>query len=182
MEWGTFPCVSWVDESSSKDSTLEKFLKIRPSDRWLLLGFHAAQSNDQLWTAWHCSQRRFQRNNSLARSIDAEFIRYLAGTHHVSEAFQRAGVSSDESAGWMVYLPECDDFTDGYLTPKKDYFEYFDKNSLQLAESLELDLSKKSLSLDLKNANKLGLEGKDIQLDELENALIGFILSSEFHS
>jgi tRNA threonylcarbamoyladenosine modification (KEOPS) complex Cgi121 subunit len=182
MELGRFPCIKWIKDISSNTSVLQKFLKIRPSGRWLMLGDHAAQSNRQLWTAWHCSERRFKRNKSLARNVDAEFIRYLAGTHHVSDAFQRAGLSDDANNGWLVYLPECDDFSDGMAFPKTSYSEIFENESLELLELLNLELSEELPSLSISNANILGLESDNIDIEDLENSLIGFILSSEFNS
>ena len=182
MELGKFPCIAWKITNKSKDSLLDYFLKIRPSEHWLLLGFHAAQSDSQLWTSWHCSQRRFQRNNSLARSMDAEFIRYLAGTHHVSEAFQRAGLGSDDEQGWLVYLPACEEFSDGIVKPENDYLKNFDHKSTELFNLLDLEALDDIPKLNLKNAQKLGFQSEETKLEDLENALIGFVLSSEFHS
>ena len=73
----------------------------------MLLGGHAAQSMDQLWTAWIQATRNELRGAMVARSIDAEFLRYLAGTHHISEAFARAGLQSGQQDAWVVYLPEA---------------------------------------------------------------------------
>ena len=78
MEMPDFPCFR-VDLSNSVENLIQEFLKIRPNQNWLLLADYAAQSQQQLWTAWLLSQRAFLQNRALARSIDAEFLRYIAG-------------------------------------------------------------------------------------------------------
>lgn len=184
MELGAFPCLSWSNSESSSNQILTQFLKIRPSERWLMLGSHAALCDNQLWTAWHCSVRRFFRKTSLARTIDAEFIRFIAGTHHISEAFQRAGVSDTEVEGWIIYLPEIQENNslDNGISPSVGYKDNFETTALGILESLKLTPSHSSLELNLENADKLGMDINDLDFDNLEDALIGFVLSSEFHT
>lgn len=184
MEMGSFPCLAWSKTGSSPKEVLKNFLQIRPSQRWLMIGGHAAHCDNQLWTAWHCSVRRFLRGSQLARTIDAEFIRFIAGTHHISEAFQRAGVSDTDSDGWLIYLPEIvsGDSTDETILPSLDYKDFFEKESQQIIESLNLSVSDTPLKLDLENAIKLGMNVDDLLIENFEDALIGFILSSEFNT
>ena len=84
----------------------------RPSSRAaigaVLLGGHAVMGDEQLWTAWIQASRNELRGRMVARSIDAEFLRYLAGTHHISEAFSRAGLQEGQTTAWVVYLPEAE--------------------------------------------------------------------------
>ncbi|MGB2070024.1 MAG: hypothetical protein ACPHVR_00135, partial [Poseidonia sp.] len=87
-----FPVANVHLSGEAPNEAIDRFLKYRPSERWVLLGGHAAQSMDQLWTAWVQAARNDLRDGMVARSIDAEFLRYLAGTHHISEAFTRAGL------------------------------------------------------------------------------------------
>ena len=184
MELGSFPCLSWSKSDSSSSQILNQFLDSRPSDRWLIMGSHAAHSDVQLWTAWHCCERRFFRKTSLARTIDAEFLRFIAGTHHISEAFQRAGVSEDDLEGWIIYLPErCENNSlDEDISPSKEYLEFFETTALGILNSLNLTANNASLELNLENAGKLGMDTKDLEIDNFEDALIGFILSSEFNT
>ena len=88
MEMPPFPCFM-VDISTRQDDLIGDFLTKRPSQNWLMLADYAALTDHQLWTAWLLSQRAFAKGKALARSIDAEFLRYIAGTHHVSEAFKK---------------------------------------------------------------------------------------------
>ena len=184
MELGAFPCLSWSKSDSSPSQILKEFLETRPSDRWLMMGSHAAHSDVQLWTAWHCCERRFFRKTSLARTIDAEFLRFIAGTHHISEAFQRAGVSEEGSDGWIIYRPERDEneSLDEGISPSKEYLESFESTALEILESLNLTASNAPLELNLENAGKLGMDTNDLEMDNFEDALIGFILSSEFNT
>ena len=184
MELGSFPCLSWSKSDSSSSQILKQFLDSRPSDRWLMMGSHAAHSDVQLWTAWHCCERRFFRKTSLARTIDAEFLRFIAGTHHISEAFQRAGVSEDDFEGWIIYLPErsVNDSSDDEFSPSKEYLEFFESTALEILKSLNLTASNASLELNLENAGKLGMDTNDLEIANFEDALIGFILSSEFNT
>ena len=107
MEPVLFPCVQVKLRAGKADAAIDAFLNSRPSQRWVLLGQHAVQSHMQLWTAWIQAARNELREAMVARSVDAEFLRYLAGTHHISEAFSRAGLQQGQSGAWVVYLPEA---------------------------------------------------------------------------
>ena len=182
MELGEFPCIGWSSSQSKNEEIIKQFLKIRPSNRWLMLGFHVALSNNQLWTAWHCCERRHLRETKLARSIDAEFIRYLAGTHHVSEAFSKAGLADGESKGWLVYLPESGGFIDQSVTPLPNFHQAFDNGSNQIIQDLNLEKLDDSPKLNVDYAIKLGLDRENLNEENLEDSLTAFILSSEFNS
>ena len=55
----------------------------------------------------------------VARSVDAEFLRYLAGTHHISEAFTRAGWTDAQEHAWVAYIPVAEGVANdlGHLQP-----------------------------------------------------------------
>ena len=42
----------------------------------------------------------------VARTIDAEFIRILAGTHQIRLAFERIGPREGDDHVWIVHLPK----------------------------------------------------------------------------
>jgi len=69
-------------------SPVQSFLSHRVSNRWVLLAEHAVQSMHQLQAAWTQATRQEVRGTMVARSVDAEFLRYIAGTHHIAEAFR----------------------------------------------------------------------------------------------
>jgi len=103
-----FPCIL-VEFESPVDSIAE-FLTVwnseRPSTDYVLVSKNAIQSNEQSWTAWLKMKRNSDRGDMLARSKDVEFIRLLAGTHHIDQAFKRAGLAQGDQSAWLVYLPE----------------------------------------------------------------------------
>ena len=104
MEMPKFP-IFGIKLNDKEGDFVSKFLSIRPSERWVLVSKDAIFSQQQLWTAWLFSERNFHRENNLARTIDAEFLRYIAGTHHVSEAFRRVGYSDKSDLASIVFLP-----------------------------------------------------------------------------
>ena len=104
MEMPEFPLFA-IELTDKSGDLVSKFLSIRPSERWVLVSKDAIFSQQQLWTAWLFSERNFHRENNLARTIDAEFLRYIAGTHHVSEAVRRVGYSDENDSASIVFLP-----------------------------------------------------------------------------
>jgi tRNA threonylcarbamoyladenosine modification (KEOPS) complex Cgi121 subunit len=103
-----FPCWGLSMSSPVEDvSTLaQTLLEWRENDRWLLLGRHAAISEKQLWTAWAGVGGRKSHDTMRSHSLDAEFIRLIAGTHQIRIGFERAGVANGDNEAWLVYLPE----------------------------------------------------------------------------
>ena len=178
MEMPEFPCFR-VDVSNSVENLIQEFLKIRPNQNWLLLADYAAQSQQQLWTAWLLSQRAFIQNRALARSIDAEFLRYIAGTHHVSEAFRKVGIQKDHKTAWVINLPNYQKSADE-LIPDLDAEE-----NLQIIGSLCQKLSmsiiygKPELTID--GLKKLGIEINKIN-ENTEDILVGLTISTELNS
>lgn len=106
MPW--FP--AWGIEFSkpieNPSSIVSVFNEWRPSDRWLLLSYHAACSEVRLWTVWSALRRREESDRMIARTPDAEFLRLVSGTRQLSIAFQRAGLSEGDGFAWIVFLPE----------------------------------------------------------------------------
>jgi hypothetical protein len=182
MDGGDFPCFTWRASSPVKGGDLTKaFLEHRPNHNWVLVGDGIAQCHMQLWTAWNSAARRQRRGTSLARSFDAEFLRYLAGTHHVSEAFKRAGVRDGDETGFFLVLPASDVETESQSTTLSDLNKERAKQSEVLASAMGLTLEAARLVCNTEGAIRLG-----VQIDEKVglscDLLIGHVLSSEFHS
>ena len=99
-------------------------------------------------------------------------------------ALPGTGFSEDDFEGWIIYLPERDanESLGDDISPSKDYLEFFESTALEILESLNLTANNASLELNLDNAGKLGMDTKDLEIDNFEDALIGFILSSEFNT
>ena len=180
-----FPCFAWRSgDPVDAKSLLGTFLELRPNSQWVMVGDGCIQSDLQLWTAWMCASRRWIRKSSLARSLDAEFLRYLSGTHHVSEAFKRAGVRTGDLAGFVLYLPEAtaiDDTQTDCQAVEYD-FEQIQSKATSMFSQLGLEVDDKGYILSKTGAIRLGMKFDFEQEVLTESALLGHILSSEFNS
>ena len=85
---------------------IETWLEVRPSERWVLISGTVAASERHLWAVWSHATRNEERGCMVARSIDAEFIRILSGTHQIRVAFERAGVRNGDEYAWILCLPK----------------------------------------------------------------------------
>ena len=186
MTMSKFPCIAWrSDKPVTSKQLVANFLDNRLDDRWMLVAQHAVQFEQQLWTAWNCCERNFANGNQLARGRDAEFLRYIAGTHHVSDAFVRAGIQDGATSGWILYLPKPVLKQEGIAglqpsVPDEDKLNDFASNCRILLSSLGLENSEIVASFSAESAQKLGLETDGIPLEKLQQALIGHILSADF--
>ncbi len=178
MEMPRFPCFK-VDIANTDEAFIKNFISCRPDQNWLLLAEHAALSQHQLWTAWLLAQRAFRQDRALARSIDAEFLRYMAGTHHVTEAFKKVGINVSHRYAWIVHLPKAE-FSEGEIIPDFDSDEV-----IQMFDNLVKSLNIRALS-GSPEMSAFGLENLGISVDniseETEDRLIGFMISTELNS
>ena len=157
------------------------FLKHRPTEHWVLVGPGIAQCHMQLWTAWNSAARRQHRGNSLARSFDAEFLRYMAGTHHVSEAFKRAGVRDGDQSGCFIVLPSIGNEGETPSRPSIGEVEELQRKASQLASSMDVNIRDVDLKCNIEGAKRLGVQVSEHTVVSCE-LLIGHVLSSEFNS
>ena len=177
-----FPFLAWGAQSPIKGAAFtQAFLKHRPDEHWVLVGEGVAQCHAQLWTAWHSAARRQRRGTSLARSFDAEFLRYLAGTHHVSEAFKRAGVRNGDLSGCFLRLPLIGDSIETLPLPDAKQAAMIEAQAADLAAVLGVELTKRGLECTTEGAERLGLPPTDHGAPTCD-ALVGHVLSAEFHS
>ena len=102
-----FPCwgVRLNNNNQESSELIKKFLKIRPSSRWLLLSKFAAVSERHLWSAWHLIEENFRQKSSLSNNPDAEFIRVISGTNQLKTAFKRGGINETDRESWLIFLP-----------------------------------------------------------------------------
>lgn len=177
-----FPHFIWQSENALEaSSTTQNFLKNRPNEHWVLVGEGVAQCHAQLWTAWHSAARRQRRGTSLARSFDAEFLRYLSGTHHVSEAFKRAGLRDGDSKGCFLFLPASEGSADLLPEISVEATSSLALEAASLASSMGLALVEEPLVCHPEGAKRLGLVIEDPSRLTCD-ALIGHIISAEFNS
>lgn len=185
MELLPFPCVAvHVDEAKHPGGVIDAFLKERPSSRWVLLGGHAVQTNAQLWTAWVKTTRNELRDTCVARSLDTEFMRYLAGTHHVSEAFARAGYQEGSGEAWILHLPQAESSRNslGHIHPLIPEHASIPGDLAALLHALDWKASDSHMHLSIENSKHLGADVHAMEFEELEERLIAHISMSDDQS
>lgn len=177
-----FPFFAWKSPSPIEGAAFtQEFLNHRADDHWVLVGASVAQCHAQLWTAWHSAARRQQRGTSLARSFDAEFLRYLAGTHHVSEAFKRAGARNGDLTGCFLRLPKVAESIEHLPQTDAHQAQEIESQAEKLADSLGVQLTREEIQCATEGARRLGLSLTD-SVTPTCDGLVGHVLSAEFHS
>jgi len=173
--WETFPCWSWESKEPVNVSTFVKsFQEIVPNQRWVFCRSEVAQTPRQLWTAATVSNRNTERGTAQARSLDAEFLRVLAGTHNVSEAFKRAGLANGTTTGWLLHIPDQSSPIDS---------ETMQRDARQLLANLELTETSSPLEISPAGAKQLGVTLDDsTDGTRIEASLIGHILLADVSS
>lgn len=163
-------------------SPVQSFLAHRPSDRWVLLADHAVQSMHQLQAAWTQATRQEVRQTMVARSVDAEFLRYLAGTHHIAEAFRRTGLQGEERKAWVVHLadvmPSGDKPAQPMATPSSDV----EKEMNELITSLNWDRDGRPIASSIEGMNRLGIDAEGWDVSRWSEACIAHVLMADDQS
>jgi hypothetical protein len=120
----------------------------------------------------------------VARSIDAEFLRYLAGTHHISEAFSRAGIQAGDEGAWVVHLPQADGVANdqGHLQPTAREDEAFNTTLSSLVNGLQWSLESRSSKPSIEGMSKLGIDVEGWDEARLGDALLAHILMADDQS
>jgi tRNA threonylcarbamoyladenosine modification (KEOPS) complex Cgi121 subunit len=178
MEMPQFPCVK-LDISNHSSDFIDEFLQHRENDSWLLMSHYAAQGQQQLWTAWLLAKRAFSNNKALARSLDAEFLRYIAGTHHVSEAFKKAGIHKEDDNAWLIFLPnhvaDLDEIIPSFS------LDEFNSGVATLIEKLNLKIIEGRPEINVEGIKKMGIPLPESKLN-LMDSIIGNIISADLNS
>tara|TARA_B100001093_G_scaffold63280_1_gene53138 strand:- start:4610 stop:5197 length:588 start_codon:yes stop_codon:yes gene_type:complete len=178
MEMPQFPCVK-LDISNHSSDFIDEFLQHRENDSWLLMSHYAAQGQQQLWTAWLLAKRAFSNNKALARSLDAEFLRYIAGTHHVSEAFKKAGIHKEDDSAWLIFLPnhvaDLDEIIPSFS------LDEFNSGVATLIEKLNLKMIEGKPEINVEGIKKMGIPLPESKLN-LMDSIIGHIISADLNS
>lgn len=160
MSLPLFPIAGVQLNGAEPTQAIQGFLKQRTDERWVLLGAHAAQSMDQLWAAWIQATRNELRGAMVARSVDAEFLRYLAGTHHISEAFARAGVQEGQTEAWILQLPvakgEANDL--GHVQPVAEPYASFHEDFQSLVDVLGWSECDLNVEFSIEGSKQLGID------------------------
>lgn len=185
MAQPSFPCFAWNSESPVQaKEVLSRFLEVRPDADWVLIGQGCIQSESQLWTAWNCASRRWLRSTALARSLDAEFLRYLSGTHHVSEAFKRAGVRDKDTSGYLLHLPKAASIDEEHSDCIAIHLDFIASESIaqSLLSGLDFHSAPMEYTFSKAGASRLGMKFESEHETLTDSSLIGHIVSAEFTS
>ena len=178
MEMPPFPCVK-LDISNQSSDFIGEFIEHRDDESWLLMSHYAAQGQQQLWTAWLLAKRAFSNNKSLARTLDAEFLRYIAGTHHVSEAFKKVGIKSNDNTAWLIFLPnhiaELDEIKPSFS------LDDFDSGVESLIQKLNVKVIEGMPEINIEGIEKMGIQLPESKLN-LIDSIIGHIISADLNS
>ena len=173
-----FPKFAWMrNQNDDVRDIISIFLESRADTRWVLCHRKIIFSDAQLWTAWQASIRKFERGSALARSLDAEFLRYLAGTHHISEAFKRAGCSSKDQRGWLIYLPEATFTTQDHAAQIKEiHLDDMEPQAIELLQQMGCALDVQDFEGTVEGLNQLGIDdiGKQTNFEQLAISQIHF--------
>ena len=142
---------------------------------WCLLGGEAVGSERQLWAAWLAAMRNQKNERMRARSIEVEFIRLLAGTHHIDLAFKRAGVHDEERQAWLLHLPaQAEEIDLDSPLPKLDWRE-LENEAKRLAQSIQSTLLARRPCMELLTASMIGIDEDTV----LEGDLLMHIASAD---
>lgn len=178
MEMPEFPCVK-LDISNHSSNLIGDFIKQRDDESWLLMSHYAAQGQQQLWTAWLLAKRAFSNNKALARSLDAEFLRYIAGTHHVSDAFKKVGIKDHDDTAWLVFLPEhivdLDEIKPSFSV------DQFNLGVQSIVQMLDLKVIAGKPEINLKGIEEMGIPVPESRFNVIDT-IIGHIISADLNS
>lgn len=178
MEMPEFPCVK-LDISNHSSNLIGDFIKHRDDESWLLMSHYAAQGQQQLWTAWLLAKRAFSNNKALARSLDAEFLRYIAGTHHVSDAFKKVGIKDHDDTAWLVFLPEhivdLDEIKPSFSV------DQFNLGVQSIVQMLDLKVIAGKPEINLKGIEEMGIPVPESRFNVIDT-IIGHIISADLNS
>jgi hypothetical protein len=120
----------------------------------------------------------------VARSIDAEFLRYLAGTHHISEAFARAGLQSGQSSSWVLCLPIAQGIENdlGHVQPIAQESSSFPDLLESFLESLGWSSTPADVSFSIEGAKLLGIDPQGWDKGREVESLVAHVLMADDQS
>ena len=151
-----FPCRRVQFDTPVQDprAIVGTWLKERTSEKMVLVNGEVLASEEHAWVVHSVTMRNHERASMKSNSIDGEFMRLLAGTHHVSASFKRSGLSEGDTHAWIIDLDNSSDESD------------FENHATLIGSKIVSERP----SLQLFKATRLGIEtGED------ENAAIGHV-------
>jgi len=179
MPW--FPAWGIKFESEIIDfkEILSSFNELRPNEKWFLLAFEVAASEKHLWTAWYSMKRNQKKQNMVAKSPDAEFLRIISGTHQVRIAFENAGIRNNDHAAWIVRLPEIEisENIDENLI-NREIYNYYELEANNLIERMNGSLIPQRPKPTLEGLKRIKYENEINKEKSLEECFLLHLISS----
>ena len=180
MPW--FP--AWGMEFNNQIIDTNEILKVfnqyKNDNRWLLLAFDVAASEKHLWTAWYSMQRNKKMKKMIAKSIDAEFIRLIAGTHQVKIAFNNAGIRNGDKLAWIIRLPESEignELNEVFMN--RESYNNFDNDANILIERMNGKLLTQRPVPSFEGLKRIGYAKEINSTQSLEECFILHLVSSK---
>lgn len=157
-----FPAWPILSSEPIADSSefIRGFLEVREDDSWLLLTSTAVAGERQLWVAWLALQQRSKNDTMRSVGQDGEFLRLIAGTHHISQGFRRAGLCDGDEGAWLVHLPPSKGIDE---LPVLD-FEALEQQAETLAEKCGFTLTRERPQPTAAGLVRLGVFAEDDQV------------------
>ncbi|MDP6869235.1 MAG: hypothetical protein QGI21_00470 [Candidatus Poseidoniaceae archaeon] len=129
-----FPCVrvKFPEALTDSRSVVMRWIDVREDASWVLVCGDSLASEVHGWVALTVMNRNHKRDKMKSNSRDAEFMRLISGTHHVSASFKRAGLINGDTEGWIIHL-------DGDMN--SDFDSHVDKmgfTKIEVRPSIEL--------------------------------------------
>jgi tRNA threonylcarbamoyladenosine modification (KEOPS) complex Cgi121 subunit len=174
--WG----IKFTEGIEDTNKVLSIFNELKSDSRWLLLAFDAAASERHLWTAWYSTKRNEKNGKMIANSVDAEFIRLVAGTHQVKIAFNNAGIRKGDEAFWIIRLPESEigsSIDEAFIN--RDSYNNYDSKANLLIERMGGELISQRPIATLRGLTRIGYDKQVNEAQSLEECFILHLVSSK---
>jgi hypothetical protein len=98
-------CVAWEGAPVEDPRALAMALDaVDVSGDLVVLAADVLASERHLAAAVSMASRRWVRGRAVGRTLGAELMRCLAGSHHIGEAIKAVGLSPGATCGWLVGL------------------------------------------------------------------------------
>ena len=98
-------CVAWQSAPVEDPRALAMALDaLEVEGTIVVLGADVLVSERHLAAAVAMAGRRWERGRAVGRTLGAELMRCLAGSHHIGEAIRTVGLQAGSSQGWLVGL------------------------------------------------------------------------------
>ena len=136
----------------------------------------------QLQAAWTQATRQEVRQTMVARSVDAEFLRYLAGTHHIAEAFRRTGLKGKERKAWVVHLADVLPSGDNPAQPMAESSEDVEMEMNELIASLSWHRDERPMAPSIEGMSRLGIDAEGWDVSRWREACVAHVLMADDQS